>query len=361
MKLLKESFSLICLFFSLSFWILSSKESENNLLKKVLRKFILYLEGINFMLFSRDSKNLNKVLINSDDISKSKEIISKTIIFIRHGESDWNEVFNKGLNLMIFIRLFKAMYRELLLYPTDDSIFLDSPLNHDGFNQALELRKYIKDTATNLTSDQQNDKISNLFAVLRGDNNINITNNRPVSSSIIVTSNLRRAISTCTTALFDRILKNKEKICINSSLQEIALNVDTKALSEPKGLPDLSRMSHYLPEFGSDYAHFYDTTDNLGNKTISNNGLKRIKSFSEYIFSKNEDVIITSGHSLYFKYFFHTYLSPHSKHIAKTHKIVNSGVVSFTIKRGLLDNNYIYSIEEDSITVLYGGFEHKKK
>jgi hypothetical protein len=356
-----DSLPLICMMFSLAFWILSSKEGENVLLKGILRKFIWYLEGIWFMITSKDNKGIGKKLTNPDDIKKCSDVTTKRILFIRHGESDWNDVFNKGFGPSILVRIGKAMFREAKLYPTGDSVFLDSPLNHEGFNQALELGRFIKASGDpNAAPDQKNEKFSELLTVLRGDS-LDPVSGQPALSSIIVSSNLRRAISTCTAALWDRVSATKEKIFLFSGLQEISRNVDTKALSDAQSIPDLSRITQYVPSFSSDAAQYYDVSENFGNKSKSFTGIKRMKAFADWVFTRPEDVIITSGHSLWFKFFFGEYLPHSSTHIAKSTKIVNSGVVSFVLSRGTLDGAAVFFIEEESINTLFGGFEVKKK
>ena len=254
------------------------------------------------------------------------------------------------------------MIREAQIYATSDSIFLDSPLNHEGFHQALELGRFIKKSGEETTADLSNPRMNEYLTALRGDT-INKQTNQPALTSIIFTSNLRRAISTVTAALWERLSSRGEKVHLHSALQEISLNVDTKALSEPRGLPDLSRISHYIPEC-AEYANYYNAAENLGNKSSSFTGLKRLKCFSDWVFTRPEEVIIASGHSLWFKYYFQTYLPHSSAHPAKSCKIVNSGVIAFTVSQGLLDTPNgrmsVYAIDEGSIMNVYGGFEQKK-
>ena len=93
MSFFKDTVPFILLIISLAFWILASKEDENLSLKAVIRKFIWYLEGIIFMVTCKDAKGIGKKLENPDDIKKCHNVVSKRVIFIRHGESDWNDVF----------------------------------------------------------------------------------------------------------------------------------------------------------------------------------------------------------------------------------------------------------------------------
>jgi hypothetical protein len=262
--------------------------------------------------------------------------------------------YSKGINLYFFVRLAKALIGELLLIFSMDSKFLDSPLNTEGIEQGLELRRFLF-SGIHPESKNKNDPLKrDMFEILRGEK----------ESSVIVTSTLRRAISTTTIALWDRVNKTGEKVHLLSSLQEISRNVDTRALSSANEIADLpfSRIiGHCTPEVGAfNPDTIFDTSGNYGNKTRSFYGIKRLKSFNDWIFQRDESVIIAGGHSLWFKNFFQTYLPHKTAHDAKFKKITNSGAVSFTIYRGEdADGLALYRIDPDSIEVLYGGFTTK--
>jgi hypothetical protein len=81
--------------------------------------------------------------------------------------------------------------------------------------------------------------------------------------------------------------------------------------------------------------------------------------FNEWVFNRTEDVIIVGGHSLWFKSFFQTYMSHSSIHDAKSKKIENSGVVSFTLQCGVDDGVPLYRVDTDSISNVYRGFTTK--
>jgi len=189
--------------------------------------------------------------------------------------------------------------------------------------------------------------------------------------SIIVSSTLRRAISTVVVGLWNRIKNNKEKVHLLSSLQEISRNIDTKALSASKTLPDLTRIVHYQNDFNvTDNHHmtYFDCSEHNGNKTTSFVGLKRLTAFSEWAFGREENTIIVGGHSLWFKYYFQRCLPHDSNHVAKSTKIVNSGVVTFEVHRGVIEadgsgtaTETLYYIDENSIETVYGGFESTTK
>ena len=135
---------------------------------------------------------------------------------------------SKGINFSFIGRLFYGFYTEFVaLIFTSDSFFVDSPLNVDGIEQALQLRKYLW---SEKASQGNNEQLQLLHSVLRGDSE---------EKSIVVSSTLRRAIATTLLALWPRVNKLREKVRILSTLQEISRNVDTRSISEPRKVADL--------------------------------------------------------------------------------------------------------------------------
>eukprot|EP01039_Chlorochromonas_danica_P003907 gene3907-4270_t len=342
---------ILTLILALSAWIFTSQDDENLLIKLALRKFAMYLDSIIFMALSKDNKGVGHKKNPDPDDLLTKTCTTKTIIFIRHGESDWNHVFNKGINPGLILRLLLAMKEELLYYASPHSIFLDSPLNLEGIDQAVELRKFLEDS-TSLKG--ASDEVVNHIRTLRGEGR----------SSIVVSSTLRRAVATTTVALWPRVERRHEKIHILSSLQEISRNVDTYSLSAAEKLADLP-FNRITPHCGGTENfrpdQVYDTSNNFGNKSFSFYGIKRLLAFNEWAFKREEETIIVGGHSLWFKHFFQTFL-PHScHHEAKSKKMTNSGVVAFSLQQTFDTEDGLprYRIVPESVTVVYGGFTTK--
>lgn len=346
-----ELIKILILFLAIFFWIYSSKSNENILIKTILTKLFLYLEGILFMITSKDTSKLSSKYNPDPDLllkHPNAIVTTKTIIFLRHGESDWNDIFNKGFGPSIFIRLFNGFYREMKLMITMDSVFLDSGLNHEGFLQAKELSKYL-DSRPTACDPSEPEELKKLYEILNGNS----------GSSVIVSSNLRRAIATTTISLWPRLQRTHEKIHILSNLQEISRNIDTKALAGRGIIPDLRRVGEHLADPTSfKPEELYDVTENLGNKTSYFNGIKRLKAFNDWAFKRNEATIIVGGHSLWFKHYFQVYLPYSSDHPAKTKKIVNTGVVALTLQRYTDEHGNLlgYRVEPNSIQTVYGGF-----
>jgi broad specificity phosphatase PhoE len=264
---------------------------------------------------------------------------TKRLIFLRHGESQWNEVFNKGFGPSFFLRLAKAFVREIRLLSTRDSVFFDSPINHEGAEQALKVREFL----AHRTETPQPE-----VSVLRGE----------VGRTMIVASNLRRCIETTTIAFWDRLERTGESVSILSSLQEISSNVDTIALAGRREIPEVPMIEKTM---GRKFLTF-DTRYNYGNKPIFGSGVDRLKAFAEWAFTQDVDVIIVGGHSLWCRDFFRTFLPYNRDHISKNAKIKNCGLVALTLQHGRTSSgNDQYRIDPDSILNVFGGFEKPSK
>lgn len=337
---------LICVYF----WILCSKENENVILKLIIRKLSLFGDALAFMVLSTDSKGVGPKKNPDPDLIRDKAVLKKRIVFIRHGESDWNNVFNKGFGPSIFIHLFKALYEEIKLFTSLNSVFIDSPLNFEGIEQALELNRFIQSTSKVTESDPSH----NILSIISGRNT--------TVSSVIVTSSLRRAIATTTLGMWGRVEKTNEKIIVLSSLQEISRNIDTYSLSPVNTVADLP-FNRIAPHCGQEKyvpTQIYNAAENFGNKTYNFYGIKRLRAFSDWAFKREEEVIIVGGHSLWFKNFFQTFLPHSSKHEAKSKKMVNSGVISFDLYAHVDHEGVMqFRVDPDSIINVYGGFTTK--
>lgn len=169
-------------------------------LTHVGKKCLIVGLGAYYLVMSKDKSFVpprydpGEILANEDKIIKKT---TKTLILIRHGESIWNEVFNRGINWKLPFRLIYALARETMLFVTSDSCLYDSPLSTVGITQAKGIRDYIINGYTNIKdSDDEEEKLRNEY--------INILRNAKASNSLIVSSPLRRCIETVSLGLFDR-------------------------------------------------------------------------------------------------------------------------------------------------------------
>jgi len=281
------------------------------------------------------------------DLMRGKALKIKTLILVRHGESRWNYGFNNPNGFSIF-RVIKMALSEFLLFAKHDSVFLDSPLSQLGVDQAMGLRNYLA---------KAGDSRDTYVNILQGDHE---------EKTKIVTSNLRRAITTTIIALYDRLEKSTEKLHTMSELQEITRNVDALCIS-PIGYPPMpSQLELTLKDkIGVDMHEFLsrrvDASGHIGTKGIFSNGEIRINKFIDSIFESNQEYFIVGGHSLYFKEILKGYLPKHSNHPGKKNKMLNGAAVGFQIGEYKSDEGKIVrQIIENSVRVIHLGFGTKK-
>jgi len=328
-------------------------------LEFVLHKASLYALGLCHLLLSRDRKWSKKKVPDPDEMCGIAPEGRIRIVFIRHGESAWNEIFNKG-KMRIPYRLARGIAREIALFFTDDSIFIDSPLNGDGLRQVHELARFLR--AWRPGGAEEPAAVTSGIRCLRGEEE------EGGRRSVVVSSNLRRAIATATIALWGRLQRTKERVKILTFCQEMSRNIDTLALAPAKAVPDLKGNCGDLRSW--DPALAYDTALNSGNKKLfGTSGLKRMRAFCEWAFKQAKDpkqgasTVIVGGHSLFFRTFFQTFL-PKSVGDKKkgldcaVKKMVNAGAVSFELTTAQVESGaIIYRVVPESIHVLYGGYE----
>ncbi|KAK3266742.1 hypothetical protein CYMTET_24659 [Cymbomonas tetramitiformis] len=309
----------------------------------MLLKLKLSMTVYKHMLLSSDNKCKKKKQPDSDLIKDNARLDVKNVVFIRHGESDWNDMFNRGYGPMFPVRVIFGLLREIFLLPTEDSTFVDSPLSSLGVQQANSLLGFLEKPPADTDP-----AAAEMAACIRGER----------GSSILVSSNLRRAIATGTVALWGRLQRTKESLHILSSLQEISRNPDTIALSKANGIPDLNRHRKDLGD-NFDPESLYDASHNQGNKTTKSTGLLRMQAFAKWVFETPEDVVIATGHSLYFRNFFNTYLPQNvPDHPARKKKLTNCGVASFQLAKGICPQTgtTLFRIEPSSVLIVRGGY-----
>lgn len=323
------------------------------------RKLQLFFESIRYLVLCNDKK----WKIPSDDYLdlfkvEGAKIDSKTVIFVRHGESMWNYAFNKGdRSTLSFILnfvpiLIQAIFTEIYFFVSgkaDESWLYDSPLSAKGIQQALNLQTFLRETKLEHCLPKE----AQLLEIMLGK-----AKNGEGPSSQLVSSNLRRAIATVAIAVIDRLDENKEKdrILILPQLQEISRNPDALSITSPKGkVPPAWTDPSYLEEV---YANQVDTSLQTGNKPIHSTGLDRMQEFCRIAFHEvHKESLIVGGHSLWFRSFFQTYLPRSFEHVAKKKKLINGGCVGFTLQRLTRETGEeFYRIDPKSILVLYGGF-----
>ena len=159
------------------------------------------------------------------DVSSGDVVTVKRVLFVRHGESTWNEIFNRGFNFRFPMRLFEGLMSELLLLFTKSSFFVDAPLSDHGYEQARELRRFLRDydgAAAGAAFDaaraaETGGKTAPADAFVAARRARRVADADALAgkkTSIIVSSNLRRAVATTALGFWDRLARTGEKIYV---------------------------------------------------------------------------------------------------------------------------------------------------
>ena len=223
-----------------------------------------------------------------------------------------------------------------------DSWFYDSPLSDLGIAQIDKFANF-------LAAPSATDKEAELISLLQGTSD---------KSSLLVSSNLRRALSTVCIGFRDRLANNpEEKIVITPSLQEISRNPDTLSITPPHTPVTASWIEQErLPQIQPILTNRVDMTLHSGNKPLNTNGLIRMKAFCEFAFERPEEALICGGRSLWFRSFFQMFMPHSSTHVATKKKMVNGGAVKFDLLQASTPAGPVYMIDEKTVSVIYGGF-----
>jgi hypothetical protein len=406
--LIGSLFSLPYMLLFYAAWILASLMHPLNVVAWIafvshpaaaLRKAQLFLISLQYLALCNDKKwKKPKDPAIAFEGADESQITRKTVIFIRHGESTWNDTFNKGDRalgqfLLYFIpNLIQSVVYEIWFGVTgqaQESWFFDAPLSAKGVQQAMTLHQYLQSSTQFLPP-----KEAAWLKLLQDP-----------SQTQLVTSNLRRAISTLLIAFQNRWSSVKEpsfapspepssepsstekpdSVWIWSCLQEISRNPDALSITPAQGavIPAWTDPPHLRalytnssdPDYTSGSIMNTDSSRSResasaqtqvfaiphpghdGNKAVNSTGLSRLEAFCHLVFTQVEKpAVVATGHSLWFKSFFQTYLPYSVDHISKRKKLVNGGTVAFTLQHVRLQDQSYYMIDPKSMQVLHGGF-----
>lgn len=339
--------------------------------KAAQAKVILMVNTARYLVLSKDKKwkkprDDPSSFFDKTDDGELVVVSKKTVMFLRHGESTWNDTFNKGDRKMpkfvagFLPGIFKSLATEwyfLVRGMSDESWFFDSPLSAKGIGQAEGVAKFLRETDVKYATPRE----AKFLRLIKGEN---ADKTGEGDRCVLVSSNLRRAVSTCAIAMKDRLDKKfpDDKIIILQELQEASINPDAQSITPP--FEKLVTSFTDSEDVKNIYANQTDTSLNKGNKEITSNGLKRMDSFCKMLFSDDGNVlgkadnVLCTGHSYWFRAFFQTYLPTDFQHVCKTKKLVNGGLAGFTLchTKVKATGEDKYMIDPTSLTVLYAGF-----
>ncbi|KAG7393979.1 hypothetical protein PHYPSEUDO_000156 [Phytophthora pseudosyringae] len=266
----------------------------------------------------------------------------KRVLFVRHAESEWNVVFNRGLNPRALVRLLRAVGREWLLLPSGDSVFLDSPLSRRGRFQAQSLQDVVCEAALcslGSTGDDARQALAGAGKTPPHRHSPHQTEEGALlrylgcslPGSVVVASNLRRTIDTARIASASRLEAPGEKIHVLSCLQEIGRNVDTLAINQPHAIHPHEVLVQ-APRGEKRHDELFNVVESHGNKAVLGSGRDRLLTFAHWVFKQQKDVVVVYGHSLWFRAFCREFFPRDVHHEAKSAKMGNCGVVTFVLE-----------------------------
>lgn len=296
------------------------------------------------------------------------------VYFVRHGESVWNACVNR-FGLFWPFRVARALLAEAALFFTDplDSQVVDTPLSARGRQQAKDLAAFLRQNPSAVAADP--------------------------ASSVVVASNLRRAMETAVIGLGPRLAATRERVAVHSALQEASRNADALSVSTRRGLvapipfagvPPASAAPDGAGPSGSArsvlLSKVFDARLNGGNKELKSNVWLRHDAFVQSLLLGAEGAsegpalvpanaaadggqppstprprlqsAVVVGHSMWFKKFFARFLPAGSAHVAGQQKMENCAVVAFDLVWDRTSGGVV-SIDEASIKPVYKGFGKK--
>jgi len=310
----------------------------------------IYCDAFAFRLYSKDKKKFDRESKLPADRAAARSV---RLCFIRHGESTWNDTFNRSKvpHRFAWRLLSSAVYETwLIMSGSKDSWFLDSPLSVYGLQQAEELQAFLRRAAA-----APDDPVCEDAKVILGlDEHVHST---------VTVSNLRRAVSTCMVGLWDRIQKGNDQVLIHSALQEISKNPDTLAITRAGQVPEPSWLDrlHTDTKFAPQMARALDPSCNMGSKPLSSSGQERLLEFASWASDAAVDrgTVICVGHSFWFREFCREFMPKNTEHDIKTKKMTNCGCVMLTLLVDESSGSPEFSVDPDSVKTIYGGYTTK--
>ena len=311
----------------------------------MFKKTLIWARGIKYMALSKDlpktCKETNFIPVGASTSGGRTRTVR--VIFVRHGQSVWNSLFN-SFGAMWPVRLISSLLKETWLFFTNplDSLIFDSPLSPKGVSEAEGLSGFVKACPPSAIP-------------------------HDTSNSLIICSNLRRAMATAAIGLAPRTAVTGERIVIDSCLQEGSRNVDALGLNNEKR--KLVDTPIYRWKTALEQSTVFDPAFNDGNKSVKSNVNIRMTDFVRKVFGggvgggyappgkTNSDLttIVVVGHSGYIRSFFRRFLPASSTHISKKCKLQTAGAVAFDLVMNT-QSNEVY-VEESTITLLHREFK----
>ncbi|VWU52650.1 hypothetical protein HEP_00461400, partial [Hepatocystis sp. ex Piliocolobus tephrosceles] len=222
--------------------------------------------------------------------------------------------------------------------------------NNDHFNIKYKFNDTISSNKSNVINNTTKDEYKyNHANIINMDiqDHLDILNNKKYNS-IVLCSNLRRAMITCLISFNDRLNENNEMVHIFTSLKEMEKHVDSITTCKIEKQIKSLDIDQYIDRDINDINNIFEFHKQKKKKN-------RFENILSYIFNNENDIFIIFGHSIWFQEFFKKFLP--SPHIAKEVRIKNTGIIVFNIDKYIKNNKDVYEIDKDTIRVIYKGLE----
>jgi len=331
------------------------------IIQSVLYKAVLIIYALWFLLFSNEHQGFTAAVSGGEsrrlDPKEADVAGRRVIVFIRHGESFWNDTFNRGVDLRLPFRILRVLFWESILSFVRDSVLFDSPLSSKGISQSENLAKWISDgglpppSLKGPSGDEQGTPVREVVDILRG---------AAKTPSTLVTSNLRRSISTILISCGQRLRSsNVERVMVLSCLQEATRNPDGLSLSSLGRVPVTSTLETKNGleklDLKKMYSYFLDPSSNRGSKSVFSRMQDRLRQFCDWAFEEcSTETLIVCGHSIWLKDLFKLYMTANADHLLKSRKIDNCSVIRFEMTQLRLDGAIDYWIVPESFVLVHG-------
>ncbi|EZG47205.1 histidine phosphatase superfamily (branch 1) protein [Gregarina niphandrodes] len=295
------------------------------------------------------------------------------VVYIRHGESMWNKLFNRGIGLVSLGRIIGGVIDELIMATEVDSQILDSPLSAVGVQQANELCSWLLSASSTNSAPVTGPTptptsptpTTSAVAMTGGDA---ISGPRAFTESymdkcVFLSSNLRRAMSTLLIG-FGKRIKDSNRVRVLSCLQETTRNPDSityalEGCATPIALFNTEEVPDELAQLALTKLNWIY---NKGNRGVFERLSHRFQTLIDYLDQCYEKEMVTtfviSGHSLFLKKFVR-FLLPDEQcatQLATRRKITNCGMLTFDIISTDLDGKRYHAIDSKSIELTRGHY-----
>lgn len=119
---------------------------ESEAAKRVVSMQVTWFAAVFYLVYSKDKAfSLKQVKDAVHTNLKDSQLKTKTIVFIRHGESSWNEMFNRGFGPGFVLRVVRGLILEFHRMTLGDSVFIDSPLGVRGEKEVKSHNSFRKE------------------------------------------------------------------------------------------------------------------------------------------------------------------------------------------------------------------------